>query len=53
MPRDINIYPTAAETRLLEQKALEQGMSVDEFVAWLIRQALTKTDADLKNIVKH
>lgn len=53
MPRDINIYPTPSEAQLLERKALEHGMSVDEFVAWLIKNALTETNSDLQNIIKH
>lgn len=53
MPRDINIYPTAAEARLLEQKAAERGMSTDEFVAWLLREALTQADNNIRAIVKH
>lgn len=53
MPRDINIYPTSAEMRLLERKALERGMSANEFVAWLLKSALTETNSDLQNIIKH
>ncbi len=53
MPRDISIYPTPNEAQMLERKALEHGMSVDEFVVWLIRTALTKTNSDLQNIIKH
>lgn len=53
MRHDINIYPTASEARLLERTALEHGMSVDEFVAWLIRTALIETNSDLQNIIKH
>lgn len=50
---DVNIYPTPVEQLLLERKAAEHGVSVDEFVAWALRQALAKTDKDLKLIVKH
>ncbi len=53
MPRDINIYPTPAEQQLLAQKAAEQGMSMDEFVAWLLRQALNDTDNSIRDIIKH
>lgn len=50
---DIHIYPTPAEQRLLESKAAEHGISVDEFVAWALRQALAETNKDLQLIVKH
>lgn len=53
MPRDIYLYPTAAEQRLLAQKAAEYGMSLDEFIAWLLRQALNETDSNIRDIVKH
>lgn len=53
MPSDIYIYPTPAEQRLLEQKAAARGMSIDEFVAWALRQALADTDTDLQLIIKH
>lgn len=53
MPNDVYIHPTPAEQRLLERKAAEHELSVDEFVAWSLRQALAKTDKDLKLIVKH
>lgn len=50
---DVNIYPTPAEQSLLERKAAEHGVSVDEFVAWALRQALAETNKDLQLIVKH
>ena len=53
MPRDISIYPTPYEAQLLEQRATECGMSVDEFIAWLLRRALTETNSDIQNIIKH
>lgn len=53
MPRDINIYPTPAEQRLLSQKAAEYGMSVEEFVAYVLRQALTETNTSIRHITKH
>lgn len=53
MPNDVYIHPTPAEQRLLERKAAEYGVSVDEFVAWGLRQALTETDKELQLIIKH
>lgn len=53
MHRDINIYPTPSEVQLLERRASECGMSVDEFVAWLLRRALTETNSDINRIIKH
>lgn len=50
---DINIYPTPEEQRLLEQKAAEKGMNIEDFVAWLLRQALTQTDRQVREIVKN
>lgn len=50
---DIMIYPTPHEQRLLQQKADEHGMSVDEFVAYLIRQAITQSTTTIRNIVKN
>ncbi|WP_286707801.1 hypothetical protein [Psychrobacter sp. UBA2514] len=53
MPNDVYIHPTSAEQRLLERKAAEYGVSVDEFVAWALRQALAETDKELQLIIKH
>ena len=53
MPKNVYIHPTPEEQRLLERKAAEQGVSVDEFVSWALRQALAKTDKELQLIVKH
>jgi len=53
MPNDIYIHPTPAEQRLLERKAAGYGVSVDEFIAWALRQALAKTDKELQLIIKH
>lgn len=53
MPHDINIYPTPAEQRLLAKKAAEYGMSIDEFVAYVLRQALTETSTNIRHIIKH
>ncbi|WP_201585251.1 hypothetical protein [Psychrobacter sp. HII-4] len=53
MPNDIYIHPTPAEQRLLEQQATARGMSINEFVAWALRQALADTDTDLQLIIKH
>lgn len=55
MPRniDVEIYPTPAEQRLIERRAAERGMSVDEFVSRALRLALAETDTDLQDIIKH
>ena len=52
MPTDISIYPSQAEQQLLEQKAAEYGMSIDEFVTWLINSALAETDNSIHQIIK-
>lgn len=52
MPHDINIYPTEAERLLLTKKADEVGMNIDEFVAYILRQALTETSTNIHYIVK-
>ena len=48
MPNDVYIHPTPAEQRLLERKAAEYGVSVDEFVAWGLRQALYNSSSNTK-----
>ena len=53
MSNDIYIYPTPVEQLLLERKAAEHGVSVDEFIAWALRQALAETDKELQLIFKH
>lgn len=50
---DVYIYPSPEEQRLLEQKASEHNMTVDDFVAWLLRQALNHTDQQIRQIVKN
>lgn len=53
MPNDVYIHPTPAERRLIEQQAAARGISVDEFVAWALRQAMAETNTDLQLIIKH
>lgn len=50
---DIMIYPTPHEQRLLQQKADEYGMTVQEFIAYLIREAITQSNTKIKAIVKN
>ena len=52
MSNDIYIHPTPVEQRLLERKAAEHGVSVGEFIAWALRQALAEKDKELQLIVK-
>ncbi len=49
---DITIYPSPAEQQLLEARANQHGMSVSEFIRWLLAQSLTTTNIALQNIVK-
>ena len=51
--KDITLYPTPHEQRLLQQKADEYGMSINDFVAYLIRKAIEESNAKIKTIVKH
>ena len=50
---DIMIYPTPHEQRLLQQKAAEHGMAVQEFVAYVIREAINQSTVKIKTIVKN
>lgn len=50
MLNNIIIYPTAYEHKLLEQKAEQNGMYIQEYIAYVLRQALTDNrDNSLKN----
>lgn len=51
MTKDVLIYPSQEELRLLKSKAQQKGMSVEQYVSWLLRQAITKTDTQLRHIV--
>ena len=51
--KDIMIYPTPHEQRLLQQKAAEHGMTVQEFVAYVIREAINQSTVNIKTIVKN
>lgn len=50
---DIIIRPSPSERALLEQKAAEHGMDIQEFVTWLLQQSLNETDTSLRNITKN
>ena len=50
---DIMIYPTPHEQRLLQQKAAEHGMTVQEFVAYLIREAINQSTVKIRTMVKN
>ena len=50
---DIMIYPTPHEQRLLQRKAAEHGMTVQEFVAYVIREAINQSTVKIKTIVKN
>ncbi|WP_156623568.1 hypothetical protein [Faucicola atlantae] len=48
---DVIIYPTPHEQRLLQQKADENGMTVQEFIAYLIREAIGQSTVKIKTLV--
>ena len=49
---DIEMTPSAAEKQLIEKKAAERGMDVDEFTTWLIDQSLSRTTTDISHHIK-
>ena len=50
---DVYIHPSPEEQQLLQKKAAEKGMTIEEFVAWLLNQALTQADTQVRHIVKN
>lgn len=41
---DFNLYPTFMEQELLAEKAAQYNMSVNEFIIYILRRALTERD---------
>ncbi len=48
---DITIYPSPAEQQLLKIRADQHGMTVSEFIQWLLQQSLTQTNISLQQLV--
>ncbi|MGM8899470.1 MULTISPECIES: hypothetical protein [unclassified Psychrobacter] len=44
MLNNIDLYPTLHEQKLLQQKAAQHNMSVTEFIAAVIRKAISDKD---------
>jgi len=42
MINNVNLYPTIKEQKLLKQKAAQNNMTVEEFIALVIRKAISE-----------